>query len=230
MKWRAPASSWFHCSQLTTRVGLTGFLEVGERLVWWEAADSWWTLSPYVIPLFLLLDEWWLPGQRSLSHSEDKHWKTVGTFQRSHPLHPKTRNFSVGDRGPSQGCHRGHRDIIRDQDPYGEQSRKWHRIQFESNAHLEILTQKIVFPYLLLRVVLYFMIYFVVSNVSQQPEKKKNKTQKQTSEQHPVMHSAINSEMNTYLTSSQCTGSRTRNSNVSSCWGKSWAVKSSRTF
>lgn len=114
MNWRAPVSSRFHCCQLTTRVGLGGFLEVGERLVCWETADSWWTLSPYVIPLFLLLDEWWLPGQRSLSHSEDKHWKAVGTFQPSHPLYPKTRTISVGDRGPSQDCHRGHRDIIRD--------------------------------------------------------------------------------------------------------------------
>lgn len=114
MNWRAPVSSWFHCCQLTIRVGLSGFLEVGERLVWWETADSWWTLSPYVIPLFLLLDEWWLPGQRSLSHSKDKHLKAVGTFQPSHPRYPKTRTISVGDRGPSHGCHRGHRDIIRD--------------------------------------------------------------------------------------------------------------------
>lgn len=81
-----------------------GFLEVGEELVWWEAADSCWTLSPSVTPVFLLLDEWWLPGQRSLSHSEDKRWKTVGTFQPSQPLlHSKTMNFSVGDRDSSQG-------------------------------------------------------------------------------------------------------------------------------
>lgn len=114
---------WVPLLPADSTCGTCGFLEVGERLVWWEAADSWWTLSPYVIPLFLLLDEWWLPGQRSLSHSEDKHWKTVGTFQPSHPLHSKIRNISVGDRGPSQGSPRGHRDIIRDQDLLVEQSR-----------------------------------------------------------------------------------------------------------
>lgn len=153
MKWRAPVSSSFYCCQLTAHVGLTGFLEVGERL---QTPDE--LSHPMSSPSSCsLMSGGCLASAHCLTHRTIT-GKLSGLSNHHTPSVPKLGTATLVTEVPHKAAIAVKEILSETRTAMLNSIGSDTEFIWKSNTHLEILTQKVVHPFILL-VFPFFIIY-----------------------------------------------------------------------